>query len=123
MQAISVGLTAEQAAAQAEIAENLTNSQVPVEDPNAGASAAAESSPVEPGSAMPASTDVGLSQIAENLPAEHFTFEQLVEQRFLQLESFIVKLPYSIAHAFHQGSGSVEELAQRAIAHLFGKDQ
>ncbi|UEP43146.1 hypothetical protein [Burkholderia sp. B21-005] len=50
-------------------------------------------------------------------------FEQRVEQRFLQVEAFIVKLPHSIAHAFHQGSGSVEELAQRAIAHLFGKDQ
>jgi hypothetical protein len=90
---------------------------------HAAASDADASSPVESGYATPVSTDAGSSQLAESSPAEPLTFEQLVEQRFLQLEAFIVKLPYSIAHAFHQGSGSVEELAQRAIAHLFGKDQ
>ncbi|MBU9261976.1 hypothetical protein [Burkholderia multivorans] len=88
-----------------------------------GASDAAESSPVESASATPVSTDAGSSQAAASSVAEPLTFEQMVEQRFMQVEAFIVKLPYSIAHAFHQGSGSVEELAQRAIAHLFGKDQ
>lgn len=89
----------------------------------AAASNADAASHVESGSATPVSTDAGSSPFAESSPAESMTFKQLVEQRFLQLEAFIVKLPYSIAHAFHQGSGSVEELAQRAIAHLFGKDQ
>ncbi|WP_140401578.1 hypothetical protein [Burkholderia multivorans] len=118
----------------------------------AGVSDAAASSPVESVSVTAASTDAGSSQPAESSPASggplappreghqydpatgdqvgaygvtapQLTFDQMVEQRFMQVESFIVKLPYSIAHAFHQGSGSVEELAQRAIAHLFGKDQ
>ncbi|MGY6240544.1 hypothetical protein ACW910_24180 (plasmid) [Burkholderia ambifaria] len=156
VQAISVELTPEQVAAQAAMAESLTNSQVPAEDPNVGASDAAESSPVESGSATPVSTDAGSSQPVASSPVESIkltteesanfesvmasppqpnealqqglssaslTFEQRVEQRFLQVEAFIVKLPYSIAHALHQGSGSVEELAERAIAHLFGKDQ
>ncbi|UEP31607.1 hypothetical protein [Burkholderia sp. B21-007] len=90
---------------------------------SAVASDAAESSPVESVSATPVSTDAGSSQPVASSLAEALTFEQRVEQRFLQVEAFIVKLPYSIAHALHQGSGSVEELAQRAIAHLFGKDQ
>ncbi|UEP23112.1 hypothetical protein LL999_22980 [Burkholderia ambifaria] len=123
LQAISVGLTAEQAATQAAMAASLTNSQEPVEDPNVGVLAVAALSPVESGSVTLASTDGGSSQPVASSPAETLTFEQMVEQRFLQVEAFIVKLPYSIAHALHQGSGSVEELAQRAIAHLFGKDQ
>jgi hypothetical protein len=89
----------------------------------ADASDAAASSPVESVSATPASIDAGSSQPAESSAAEPLTFEQRVEQRFMQVEAFIVRLPYSIAHALHQGSGSVEELAQRAIAHLFGKDK
>lgn len=61
--------------------------------------------------------------LQQGLASASLTFEQRVEQRFLQVEGFIVKLPHSIAHALSQGSGTVEEMAQRAIIHLFGKDQ
>ena len=50
------------------------------------------------------------------------TFEQQVEHRFLALEGYLMKLPHSIAHAFSLGSAEPEEMAQRALAHLFSKN-
>lgn len=97
--------------------------QQPGEVP-AAASAAVESSIAEPVSVTPASTDAGTSSIvvssAEQEQPLTPTFEQRVEERFLQLENFLVKMPLSIAYAFHQGSATAEEMAQRAIKHLFG---
>lgn len=45
-----------------------------------------------------------------------------LEQRMEALEGYLMKLPHSIAHAFSQGSAEPEELASRALAHLFGKN-
>lgn len=91
-------------------------------------SPAVESSTAELVSAPAASADAGVSQPAANLhgsngqePAEPQTFEQRCEERFLALEGYLMKLPHSIAHAFSQGSAEPEELASRALAHLFSK--
>lgn len=102
------------------VQDPVTITVATAEDPNVGASAAAASSPVESASAIPASIDAGSSQAVVSSPAEPLTFEQMVEQRFLVLEGYLVRLPHSIAYAFHQGSASAEEMAQRAIKHLFG---
>lgn len=48
-------------------------------------------------------------------------FEKRVEERFLALEGYLMKLPHSIAHAFSQGSADPEELASRVLSHLFSK--
>lgn len=82
---------------------------------------AAESSTAEPASAPRASADAGVSQTDASSPAEPQTFEQRVEARFLALEGYLMKLPHSIAHAFSQGSAEPEELASRALSHLFSK--
>lgn len=85
------------------------------------ASSAVESSTAGPTSAPAASADAGESQTAASSPADATTFEERVEQRFLALESYLMKLPHSIAHAFSQGSAEPEELATRVLAHLFSK--
>lgn len=90
-------------------------------DPNAAASDAAVSAPVETVSAEPANADSGVSQTAENSDAS-LTFEERVEKRFLEIEPFVMKLPHSIAHAISLGSAEPEELAKRALAHLFAKE-
>ena len=94
------------------------------QDPNVGApSAVAQSADATQSSAPPASNDAGISPSAASSPAESLTFEQRVEQRFLQVESFLMKLPHSIAHAFSLGSAEPEELAKRAISHLLDHNQ
>lgn len=85
------------------------------------ASPAAGSSTAEPASAPAASADAGVSQTDESSHAEPATFEERVEQRFLALEGYLMKLPHSLAHAFSQGSAEPEELASRVLAHLFNK--
>lgn len=90
-------------------------------DPNVAASDAAVSAPVETASAEPASADSGASQTAEN-SADNLTFEERVEKRFIEIEAFVMKLPHSIAHAISLGSAEPEELAKRALAHLFAKE-
>lgn len=91
------------------------------QDPNAGApSAVAQSADVTQSSAPPVSNDAGMSPSAASSLAE---LEQRVEQRFLQVEAFLMKLLHSIAHAFSLGSAEPEELAKRAVAHLLDQNQ
>jgi len=49
------------------------------------------------------------------------TFEQRVEDRFLQLEQFLVALPHSIATVLARGSMETEEFAKQVVEHLFTK--
>lgn len=66
--------------------------------------------------------DASPSVEAEAAPMAAPAAASSLEQRLEALEGYLMKLPHSIAHAFSQGSAEPEELASRALAHLFGKN-
>jgi len=94
----------------------------PAADPVPNAVPAAVEPTAEPASAPSVDGAATTSPSAASSPAEPtrlLTFEERVEARFLTLEGYLAKLPHSIAHAFSLGSAEPEELATRALAHLF----
>ncbi|OWT62018.1 hypothetical protein [Candidimonas nitroreducens] len=94
------------------------------DDPNGAASnAAAPSTGAPTASAEAAPSTAGASPSDGNSDDESLTFEERVEKRFVELEHFLLKLPRSIMHALHGGSGTPEEVAQRATQHLLDKNQ
>lgn len=93
-------------------------------DPNGAASNADGASPVAPmACADAAPSTAGTLLSTANSTDEPLTFEQLVEKRFLEVEQFLLKLPRSMMHALSEGSGTPDEVAQRATAHLLDKNK
>ncbi|VVE00631.1 hypothetical protein PIN31115_02085 [Pandoraea iniqua] len=90
---------------------------------NVAVTSAVEAPAADLASAPAVSQSAGMLPIGVSSGDEALTFEERVEKRFLALEGFLVKLPHSIAHAISQGSAEPEELAKRALAHLFSQDQ
>ncbi|MCA8026416.1 hypothetical protein [Burkholderia cepacia] len=89
------------------------------------ASAAAASSIADSASATVASTDATSSPSGANSPAESpvpLTFEQRVEQRFLQIEHYLLKLPAAIHAVLSAGSLEPEEFSKQVIARLFASE-
>lgn len=125
MSTASVAPTAESDSSITDPKPTATDAPAVAEPGEDVAPAADASSTADSASAMPASTgDIsspsGASSLADAVDAR--TFEERVEDRFLQLEGFLMRLPRSIHHAMSQGSADVEEFAGRVVAHLFSKE-
>lgn len=86
--------------------------------PAADASSTADSASATPVSIAATSSP---SDASSRVDGTH-SFEQRVEDRFLQLEGFLMKLPHSIHHAMSQGSADAEEFVGRVVKHLFSKE-
>ncbi|WP_257834532.1 hypothetical protein [Burkholderia glumae] len=95
-----------------------------VAEPGEDAAPAADgSSTADSAFATPVSTgDISSPSDASSLVDDTRSFEQRVEDRFLQLEGFLMRLPHSIHHAMSQGSADAEEFVGRVVKHLFSKE-
>lgn len=101
--------------------DEVQNPLPPGDVPNGASPVAFSVDGSTPDSVKDVLKSVSESPTAASSPAEPKTFEQRVEERFLQLEHALMGLPHSIHTVLSQGSTDAESFGKAVLAHLFGK--